>query len=193
MEKLRYDPERDYGFENQLLFNRDALCYRILSHAMDHGAISLVEDILAVWVPIFKGCKKHKYASHLKNFLICLKNYPPPLARAIRLNWLCNPTGAKDGFRAIDWLVELNNLYIKVRVRSILGSLGSLVCVYATHIGPFHPQRSCIPAVAQIATLRISSSNHQLLTFTGNAMKILKITSSCQSEQFITPILQKMR
>jgi hypothetical protein len=30
------------------------------------------------------------------------------------MNILCNPTGKKDGFRGIDWLVEHNNLYIKV-------------------------------------------------------------------------------
>ncbi|KAI0779057.1 hypothetical protein BC629DRAFT_1289968, partial [Irpex lacteus] len=40
--------------------------------------------------------------------------------RAIRLNWLCNPTGRADGFRAVDWLVELMNLYIKV----VYGSSG---------------------------------------------------------------------
>lgn len=33
--------------------------------------------------------------------------------RAIRMNILCNPTGKKNQFRAIDWWVEHNNLYIK--------------------------------------------------------------------------------
>lgn len=32
------------------------------------------------------------------------------------MNWLCNPTGKEDKFRAIDWLVEMNNLYTKVRM-----------------------------------------------------------------------------
>ena len=31
------------------------------------------------------------------------------------MNILCNPTGQKGKFRAIDWLVEHNNLYMKVR------------------------------------------------------------------------------
>lgn len=44
--------------------------------------------------------------------------------RAIRLNWLCNPTGKRDGFRAVDWLVELMNLHIKVSVSSVV-SVGS--------------------------------------------------------------------
>ena len=33
--------------------------------------------------------------------------------RAIQMNILYNPTGKKGAFRAIDWLVEHNNLYIK--------------------------------------------------------------------------------
>ncbi|KAG1785763.1 uncharacterized protein HD556DRAFT_1249371, partial [Suillus plorans] len=34
--------------------------------------------------------------------------------RIIRLNLLCNPTGKPNAFRAVDWLVERNNLYTKV-------------------------------------------------------------------------------
>jgi hypothetical protein len=38
------------------------------------------------------------------------------------MNILCNPTGKKDGFRAIDWVVEHNNLYIKVStIRDSIG------------------------------------------------------------------------
>ena len=33
---------------------------------------------------------------------------------AIRMNILCNPTGKDGSFRAIDWVVELNNLFTKV-------------------------------------------------------------------------------
>jgi hypothetical protein len=36
------------------------------------------------------------------------------IRRAIRLSMLCNPTGKPGKFRAIDWLVEHNNLYLKV-------------------------------------------------------------------------------
>jgi hypothetical protein len=37
------------------------------------------------------------------------------------MNLLVNPTGRKDGFRGIDWVIEHNNLYIK----RIFGSSGS--------------------------------------------------------------------
>ncbi|KAI1783103.1 hypothetical protein LXA43DRAFT_904272, partial [Ganoderma leucocontextum] len=33
--------------------------------------------------------------------------------RAIRMNILCNPTGRKHHFRAIDWWMEHNNFYTK--------------------------------------------------------------------------------
>lgn len=39
--------------------------------------------------------------------------YPPRLWEAVLQNWLCNPKGTPDGFRALDWLQELNNLYTK--------------------------------------------------------------------------------
>ncbi len=39
--------------------------------------------------------------------------YPPRLREAVLQNWLCNPKGTPDGFRALDWLQELNNLYTK--------------------------------------------------------------------------------
>lgn len=35
------------------------------------------------------------------------------------MNMLCNPSGKKDHFRAIDWWVEHNNLYIKVHTYNV--------------------------------------------------------------------------
>ncbi|EGO22084.1 hypothetical protein SERLADRAFT_350623, partial [Serpula lacrymans var. lacrymans S7.9] len=34
--------------------------------------------------------------------------------KTIQMNLLCNPTGKANKFRAVDWLVERNNLYTKV-------------------------------------------------------------------------------
>jgi hypothetical protein len=104
------------SFSNSCVFLRDALLYRVLVLSMRYGAIGLVEDTITQWIPIFKATKKHKYAAHMLEFLTRLRALPERLARAIRLNWLCNPSGRRDGFRAVDWLVELNNLYIKVSV-----------------------------------------------------------------------------
>lgn len=38
------------------------------------------------------------------------------ISKAIRLNVLKNPTGKKGRFRAVDWIVEHNNLYTKVSI-----------------------------------------------------------------------------
>jgi len=105
-------------FMNSCMFLHDALLYWTLALAMQYGAIGLVEDTVTYWIPIFKSTRKHKYAAHMNCFLTRLRALPPCLAQAIRLNWMCNPGGRHDGFCAIDWLVELNNLYTKVDIQS---------------------------------------------------------------------------
>lgn len=96
---------------------------------MKHGDIGHVEATFLHWVFVFKSVGKHKYAAALVKVMNDLKyTYPLSLAKAIRLNWLCNPSGKVDGFRAIDWLVELMNLYIKVGCfTSLLRSLHELI------------------------------------------------------------------
>ncbi|KAF8328525.1 uncharacterized protein EI90DRAFT_2828434, partial [Cantharellus anzutake] len=107
------DP-RDYLEEGNLLFRRDGLWYCMLAHAMNTGAIGAMEDLLWLWVLMFSGCGKHKYAVHLAKFLRNLHSvYPARLAQVIRSHWVCNPSGRPDGFRGVDWLVERNNLYTK--------------------------------------------------------------------------------
>ncbi|KDQ62452.1 hypothetical protein JAAARDRAFT_54404 [Jaapia argillacea MUCL 33604] len=102
---------KDY---NTLLKEKWFLLYEELSHAMNVGDIGRVEDCLKSWIFIFRGCRKHKYASQMAKFLHDLYFvYPECLRRTIRMNILCNPQGKANHFRAIDWWVELNNLYIK--------------------------------------------------------------------------------
>ena len=89
----------DIACENRLLFNCDIVWYCAMDHAMKMGAIGAMEEILWIWVPIFLRCRKHKYSMHLAKFLCNLWDvYPPQLARMIHLHWLCNPTGAINGF-----------------------------------------------------------------------------------------------
>jgi len=42
---------------------------------------------------------------------ICLSRAAEPLKQAICMNWLVNPTGRKDGFCGVGWVVELMNLH----------------------------------------------------------------------------------
>lgn len=117
LSKLRHREEgqRDGVHEDISLFLRDGLLFEDLGHASTFGHIGRVEDNLSHWIPIFAAVGKHKYATALARFLTNLRHvYPDRMSRAIRLNWLCNPTGRADGFRAVDWLVELNNMMQKV-------------------------------------------------------------------------------
>ncbi|TFK78632.1 hypothetical protein K466DRAFT_507002 [Polyporus arcularius HHB13444] len=112
---------QDGDFRNASLVLGRLLLYVELCHAMKHGDIGRVERTFLHWVFVFKKVGKHKYATELVRIMNELNHvYPPGLARAIRLNWLCNPTGQPDGFRAVDWLVELMNLFTKV----VYGSSG---------------------------------------------------------------------
>ncbi|KAI0639544.1 hypothetical protein C8Q77DRAFT_1046641, partial [Trametes polyzona] len=116
-DRARYmeEPEmRDVQLENTKLREQYFLLYEELTYSMNAGDIGQVETCFMPWVFIFRGCGKHKYASQMVRFLYTLHFvYPEPLRRAIRMNILCNPTGKPFHFRAIDWWVEHNNLYIK--------------------------------------------------------------------------------
>ncbi|KAI0258559.1 hypothetical protein BC834DRAFT_835342 [Gloeopeniophorella convolvens] len=119
----------DIEFRNNSLILWNLLLYVELNHAMKHGDIGRVEATFTSWAFIFKAVGKHKYCTQLYKTLNNLHYvYPPRLTRAIRLNWLCNPTGRPDGFRALDWLQELYNLYTKV-VYSGTGSSSTLTLV----------------------------------------------------------------
>ncbi|KAG6375638.1 hypothetical protein JVT61DRAFT_3206 [Boletus reticuloceps] len=106
----------DKQHENNLLINKYFLLYEELSYGMNMGNIARVESCIIPWTLIFKATGKHKYASAMTDFLINVHfHYPEGLRKAIRLHWLINPTGKIGGFHAIDWCVELNNLFIKVK------------------------------------------------------------------------------
>ncbi|KAH9886767.1 hypothetical protein C8Q73DRAFT_669104 [Cubamyces lactineus] len=91
------------------------LLYEELSYTMNAGCIGQVETLFPVWIQIFRAVGKHKYANLMLRFMHALyKIYPEGLCRAIRYNMLVNPSGKLNAFHAVDWIVELLNLYIKV-------------------------------------------------------------------------------
>ncbi|KAI5982307.1 hypothetical protein EDD15DRAFT_2377924 [Pisolithus albus] len=114
--RRRQEMERDLQFENALLLNKYFLLYEELSYAMNSGDIGRVEASVVSWVPILKAIGKHKYATQMTNFLYNVHFvYPPGLRHAIRYHVLVNPTGRPMKWRAVDWCVELNNLFTKVK------------------------------------------------------------------------------
>ncbi|KAI6120802.1 hypothetical protein EV401DRAFT_2070333 [Pisolithus croceorrhizus] len=101
----KHESERDLQFENALLLNN-----------VNSGDIGHVETCIVSWIPILKAIGKHKYASHMTNFLFNVHFvYPPGLWRAVRYHILINPTSRPMKWRAVDWCVELNNLFTKVK------------------------------------------------------------------------------
>lgn len=91
--------DRDLQYENTLIRIDYLLLYEELSYAIRCGDVGRVETCLCRWIPIFKGTGKHKYATMLLEFLHDVHFvYPPPLRKAVRYNWLCNPRGKPMGF-----------------------------------------------------------------------------------------------
>lgn len=70
-DELRSQPpeRRDKERENYLLRQQYFLLYEEISYAMNAGDIGRVEDCFMPWVFIFRGCGKHKYASHMMRYL----------------------------------------------------------------------------------------------------------------------------
>ncbi|KAF8415907.1 hypothetical protein L210DRAFT_962448 [Boletus edulis BED1] len=108
--------ERDMQSENALLLNKYFLLYEELSYAMNIGDVGWLETCIVSWIPILKASGKHKYATHMTNFLLNVHFvYPTRLRHVVQYHILVNPTGKDKKWRGVDWCVELNNLYTKVR------------------------------------------------------------------------------
>ena len=116
-EDFRYKKasDRDFQYENTLTRIDHILLYEEFAYALRCGDVGRVETTLRRWIPIFKSTGKHKYATHLLRFMSDVHfSYPDDLKRAVRYNWLCNPTGTTMGFRGVDWLLERYNCSTKV-------------------------------------------------------------------------------
>ncbi|KAG1839902.1 hypothetical protein DFJ58DRAFT_625000, partial [Suillus subalutaceus] len=61
---------RDLQYKNSLFMNKLFLHYEELLYAMNQGDIGCVETCIIAWIPILKATGKHKYATHMTNFLL---------------------------------------------------------------------------------------------------------------------------
>ncbi|KAG2367209.1 hypothetical protein BDR07DRAFT_1373030 [Suillus spraguei] len=116
--RMRRKPQEqhDMQHENALLLNKYFLLYEELSYSMNRGDIGRVETSIVAWIPILKATGKHKYAAHMTNFLINTHFvFPAGLKHAVRYHILVNPNGKAMKWRAVNWCVELNNLFTKVK------------------------------------------------------------------------------
>ncbi|KAG1880054.1 hypothetical protein F4604DRAFT_1578920 [Suillus subluteus] len=91
--------QHDGEYENVLLLNKYMLLYEELSYAMNIGDIGRVETCIIAWILIFKATRKHKYATHMSDFLSNVHFvYPDGLRRAVRYHMLVNPSGKAGSF-----------------------------------------------------------------------------------------------
>ncbi|KAG1888768.1 hypothetical protein F4604DRAFT_1532841, partial [Suillus subluteus] len=97
-------PEQcDMQYENTLLLNKYFLLYEELSYLMNSGNIGRVEMSIVAWIPILKAMGKHKYATHMTNFLINTHFvFPAGLKHTVHYHILVNPTGKPTKWHAVD-------------------------------------------------------------------------------------------
>ncbi|KAI1781686.1 hypothetical protein LXA43DRAFT_908048 [Ganoderma leucocontextum] len=113
--RRREEEVRDRIQENTTRTLNYLLLYEELAYAMNAGDIGRIETVLPAWIQMFRAAGKHKYSHQMLRFWHALYFiYPEGLRRVIRMNILVNPSGKAMEFRAVDWVVELLNLYIKV-------------------------------------------------------------------------------
>ncbi|KAG8730322.1 hypothetical protein FRC10_002866 [Ceratobasidium sp. 414] len=112
--RVRNGEDKDLVQDQMKLFMRDGLIYVATRRASRFGDIGRMEELLILWVYIWKHTGKHKYASAIARFLTYLNDvWPVKLADIIRRHWLANPSGKADGFRGVDLLAEQNNFQHK--------------------------------------------------------------------------------
>ncbi|KAG2064072.1 hypothetical protein BDR04DRAFT_1122825 [Suillus decipiens] len=117
--RCKSQEQYDMQHKNALLVNKYFLLYEELSYSMNHGDIGHVETSIIAWIPILKAIGKHKYAMHMTSFLINMHFvFPAGLKHAVCYHVLVNPTGKVMRWQAVDWCVELNNLFTKMAAQS---------------------------------------------------------------------------
>ena len=85
LQRMRRKTEKEHNlqFENALLLNKYFLLYEELSHVLNSGDIGRVETCIVSWIPILKAIGKHKYATHMANFLINIHFVYPAGLRSV--------------------------------------------------------------------------------------------------------------
>ncbi|KAG9103211.1 hypothetical protein FRC06_011751 [Ceratobasidium sp. 370] len=101
----------DQVFLESLIQTRDLELFWDLRHAVKHGKVGHMEDLIPELLVFFTGGRHSNYARQMYETLqILFHESTPAIRHAIRENcWLVNMSGRKDGFYAVDLRQELNN------------------------------------------------------------------------------------
>ncbi|KAG8725220.1 hypothetical protein FRC09_005675 [Ceratobasidium sp. 395] len=105
----------DEVFHDSLIMTQDLELFWDVKHAIKHGKVEHMEDMLSERLVFFAGGRNTNYAWQMYETLQILHHESTPAIRyAIRENcWLVNMSGRKNGFYPIDLRQEFNNGTIK--------------------------------------------------------------------------------
>ncbi|TBU26765.1 hypothetical protein BD311DRAFT_779457 [Dichomitus squalens] len=113
-------PGKEDDFLRQaIMWNRDALHYVVLWHAMRQGDVGLMEDLLPHLFLRFSGGGNHKYAVEILELLQGLhREWPEDVKVFVRQNcWVINMKGGEEDWTAIDLAIERTVRDVKVTYR----------------------------------------------------------------------------
>ncbi|TFY76426.1 hypothetical protein EWM64_g7587 [Hericium alpestre] len=106
---------RRYGFENAVLFLRDALLLFAFSNAIKTGDSGRVLVILKIWAFSFRGQGRTKYAQEVLFLIHNIEHvWPKAVVDIVLNNWLVNPTGKRNAWVEVDLMQEHLNFWIKI-------------------------------------------------------------------------------
>lgn len=110
------DTPVDKVFSVHAKFLQQMALYKSLKHAIKHGDIGMIQQVIARCCILFQGAKKTKYVflSLYMTWLTQTKAASPELQTAILANGLVNLQGTKDGWFEMDRLNEFFNLHMKI-------------------------------------------------------------------------------
>ncbi|CAE6421588.1 unnamed protein product [Rhizoctonia solani] len=111
IEMLDDETDSDPVFLNTLIQNRDLELFWDLRHAVKHGHVGHMEDLLPELLVFFSGSKNSNYAKEMYELLQIMRHETTPEIRhAIREHcFLVNMEGRSDSFYPIDQRQEINN------------------------------------------------------------------------------------
>ncbi|KAG8705141.1 hypothetical protein FRC08_001820 [Ceratobasidium sp. 394] len=105
------DQHKDEVFVGTLATTRDLMIHWDLHHAVKHGHVGHMEDLIPELLIYFTGAKSKNYARQMYELLQLLRyETTPAIQEAIRSHcWLVNMSGRADSFSPVDMRQEHNN------------------------------------------------------------------------------------
>ncbi|KAG8717678.1 hypothetical protein FRC08_006958 [Ceratobasidium sp. 394] len=110
LSKLKDSGSTDEARPSTIMTTTDILCYYLFRHAIKHGDVNRIEDLLPELLIFSSGSGNSNYAKETYNFLQLLRHEVPPQMKDALLKYglLVNLQGQEDSFYPIDQQQEHN-------------------------------------------------------------------------------------